>query len=114
MKILQLILDTIFHLLKMFGSILPRYKVAKLNVNWKPDSMVIGPACRANLHGTPPLAANGGGEGVHAVRLGRKRVNKLSTRGMWLAREPGAGSGERGAGIKRVGSRDCRKKSRNR
>jgi hypothetical protein len=33
---------------------------------------------------------------------------------MWLAREPGAGSGERGAGIKRAGSRDCRKKSRNR
>jgi hypothetical protein len=33
---------------------------------------------------------------------------------MWLAREPGAGSGERGAGKKRVGSRDCRKKSRNR
>jgi hypothetical protein len=33
---------------------------------------------------------------------------------MWLACEPGAGSGERGAGIKRAGSRDCRKKSRNR
>jgi hypothetical protein len=33
---------------------------------------------------------------------------------MWLAREPGAGSGERGAGIKRAGSRDCCKKSRNR
>jgi hypothetical protein len=33
---------------------------------------------------------------------------------MWLAREPGAGSGERGAGIKTAGSRDCRKKSRNR
>jgi hypothetical protein len=33
---------------------------------------------------------------------------------MWLAREPGAGSGERGAGIKRAGSRDCHKKSRNR
>jgi hypothetical protein len=33
---------------------------------------------------------------------------------MWLAREPGAGSGEQGAGIKRAGSRDCRKKSRNR
>jgi hypothetical protein len=33
---------------------------------------------------------------------------------MWLAREPGAGSGERGAGIKRAGSRVCRKKSRNR
>jgi hypothetical protein len=47
---------------------------------------------------------------------------------MWLAREPGvgsgeqgvgsrewgAGSGEQGAGKKRAGSRDCRKKSRNR
>jgi hypothetical protein len=33
---------------------------------------------------------------------------------MWLAREPGAGSGERGAGIKRAGSRDCHNKSRNR
>jgi hypothetical protein len=33
---------------------------------------------------------------------------------MWLAREPGAGSGKRGAGKKRAGSRDCRKKSRNR
>jgi hypothetical protein len=33
---------------------------------------------------------------------------------MWLAREPGAGSGERGAGKKRAGSKDCRKKSRNR
>jgi hypothetical protein len=38
----------------------------------------------------------------------------LSLMRMWLAREPGAGSGERGAGIKRAGSRDCRKKSRNR
>jgi hypothetical protein len=38
----------------------------------------------------------------------------LGDKGMWLAREPGAGSGERGAGIKRAGSRDCRKKSRNR
>jgi hypothetical protein len=33
---------------------------------------------------------------------------------MWLIREPGAGSGEGGAGKKRAGSRDCRKKSRNR
>jgi hypothetical protein len=33
---------------------------------------------------------------------------------MWLAREPGVGSGERGAGKKRAGSRDCHKKSRNR
>jgi hypothetical protein len=40
--------------------------------------------------------------------------NRASWTRMWLAREPGAGSGERGAGIKRAGSRDCRKKSRNR
>jgi hypothetical protein len=33
---------------------------------------------------------------------------------MRLAREPGAGSGEREVGKKRAGSRDCRKKSRNR
>jgi hypothetical protein len=33
---------------------------------------------------------------------------------MWLARELGAGSGERGVGKKRAGSRNCRKKSRNR
>jgi hypothetical protein len=33
---------------------------------------------------------------------------------MRLACEPGAGSGERGTGKKRAGSRDCRKKSRNR
>jgi hypothetical protein len=33
---------------------------------------------------------------------------------MWLVCEPGAGSGEQGAGKKRAGSRDCRKKSRNR
>jgi hypothetical protein len=36
---------------------------------------------------------------------------RLYSHGMWLAREPGAGSGERGAGKKGVGSRDCRKKS---
>jgi hypothetical protein len=34
--------------------------------------------------------------------------------GMWLAREPRAGSGERGVWKKRAGSKDCRKKSRNR
>jgi hypothetical protein len=33
---------------------------------------------------------------------------------MRLAREPEAGSGEQGAGKERAGSRDCRKKSRNR
>jgi hypothetical protein len=42
----------------------------------------------------------------------RKRVASIGR--MWLAHEPRAGSGERGAGKKRAGSRDCRKKSRNR
>jgi hypothetical protein len=40
--------------------------------------------------------------------------SRIAFGGMWLAREPGAGSGERGAGKKRARSRDCRKKSRNR
>jgi hypothetical protein len=44
----------------------------------------------------------------------KKIEEALNQLRMWLAREPGAGSGERGAGIKRAGSRDCRKKSRNR
>jgi hypothetical protein len=42
MKILQLILDLILHLLKSKISISPKYKVAKLSVNQKPDSTIIG------------------------------------------------------------------------
>jgi hypothetical protein len=45
---------------------------------------------------------------------GRRLEEVERRKRMWLAREPGAGSGERGAGIKRAGSKDCRKKSRNR
>jgi hypothetical protein len=44
----------------------------------------------------------------------RSKVKNVSVVGMWLAREPRAGSGERGAGKKRAGSRDYCKKSRNR
>jgi hypothetical protein len=44
----------------------------------------------------------------------QQQVQAIVARWMWLAREPGAESGERGAGKKRAGSRDCRKKSRNR
>jgi hypothetical protein len=44
----------------------------------------------------------------------KSAIGPLSIIGMRLARELGAGSGERGAGKKRAGSRDCRKKSRNR
>jgi hypothetical protein len=55
MKILPLIMNTIFHLMKMY---LPTYEVAKMSVNGKPDSTVIGPAFHlgANLGftGTEP------------------------------------------------------------
>jgi hypothetical protein len=45
--------------------------------------------------------------------LKNRQTSSVPVGRMRLAREPGAGSGERGAGKKRAGSRDCRKKSRN-
>jgi hypothetical protein len=51
------------------------------------------------------------------INLTKKEILALENAGfhrIWLAREPGAGSGEQGAGKKRAGSRDCRKKSQNR
>jgi hypothetical protein len=61
-----------------------------------------------------PLIVDTVTEGLKKQRIdGVDAIDDVEV-GMWLAREPGAGSGEQGAGIKRAESRDCRKKSRNR
>jgi hypothetical protein len=51
---------------------------------------------------------------VLCLKIESYKLFGVALKWMWLAREPGAGSGEQGAGKKRVGSKDCHNKSRNR